>query len=77
MLCMATTEITINLPMGLSEDEAKLLLAMKLFELQKITLGQAAKMAGFSKRAFMEILGNYQVPVFNYSPQELQEELGL
>ena len=74
---MATTEITINLPMGLSEDEAKLLLAMKLFELQKITLGQAAKMAGFSKRAFMEILGNYQVPVFNYSPQELQEELGL
>ena len=45
----------------LSKDKTKLLLAIKLFDLQKITLGQAAKMAGFSKRAFMEILGNHHL----------------
>ncbi|MGH9762901.1 MAG: UPF0175 family protein [Blastocatellia bacterium] len=67
----------VALPPNLSEPEAKLLLAIKLYEVEKISLGQAAKLAGFSKRAFMEILGQYKVPVFNYSPEELRAELGL
>jgi predicted HTH domain antitoxin len=74
---MNTGELRITLPFQLSEDEARLLLAVKLYEVGKTTLGQAAKLAGFSKRAFMELLGRYQVPVFNYSPEELREELGL
>ncbi len=74
---MNTTELKLNLPPGLSEDEAKLLLAIKLYEVSKISLGQAAQMAGFSKRAFMEILGRYKIPIFAYSPEELREELGL
>lgn len=65
------------MPLAVSEDEAKMLLAVKLYEAGKVTLGQAAKMAGFSKRAFMEILGRYHVPVFNYSAAELREETGL
>ena len=72
---MATTELRIELPQSLSEDEAKLLLAVKLFEVGKVSLGQAAKMAELSKRAFMEILGRYGVPVFNYSPEELRREV--
>ena len=67
----------VSLPAGLSEEEAKILLAVKLYELGKASLGQAAKLAGFSKRAFIEILGRYQVPVFNYSAEELRQELGL
>ncbi len=74
---MSTTELKINLPLGLSEGEAKLLLAIKLYEVGKVSLGQAAKMAGFSKRTFMEILGQYCVPIFAYSPEELRQELGL
>ena len=74
---MNPTELKLNLPPGLSEDEAKLLLAIKLYEVSKISLGQAAQMAGFSKRAFMEILGRYKIPIFAYSPEELREELGL
>ncbi len=74
---MNTSELTINLPSGLSQDEVKLLLAIKLYETSKITLGQAAKMSGFSKRSFIEILGKSQIPVFNYSSEELREELGL
>jgi len=74
---MNTTELKVSLPHGLSEDEAKLMLAIKLYEIGKISLGQAAKIAGFSKRAFMEILGRYKIPIFAYSPEELREELGL
>ena len=72
---MATTELRIELPPSLSEDEAKLLLAVKLFEVGRVSLGQASKMAELSKRAFMEILGRYGVPVFNYSPEELRLEV--
>ncbi|HKQ08891.1 MAG TPA: UPF0175 family protein [Blastocatellia bacterium] len=74
---MNTVEMTVTLPSTLSEDEARLLLAIKLYEVSKVSLGQAAKMAGLSKRAFMEMLGHYRVPVFNYSPDALREELGL
>lgn len=74
---MNTVEFKVNLPLGLSEDKAKLLLAIKLYEVGKISLSKAAKLAGFSKRTFMEILGRYEVPVFAYSPEELREELGL
>ena len=74
---MNTVELKVNLPLGLSEDEAKLLLAIKLYEVGKISLSKAAKLAGFSKGTFMEILGRYGVPVFAYSPEELREELGL
>ncbi len=74
---MSVTELRVELPPNLSEDEAKLLLAVKLYEVGKVSLGQAARLAGFSKRAFMEVLGRYQVPVFNYSPEELRQEIDL
>jgi predicted HTH domain antitoxin len=72
---MSATEFKVDLPSNLSENEAKLLLAIKLYEVGKASLGQAAKVAGFSKRAFMEELGRYKVPVFSYPPEELQQEL--
>jgi predicted HTH domain antitoxin len=74
---MNVSELKVNLPPGLSEDEAKLFLAIKLYEVSRVSLGQAAQLAGYSKRSFMEILGKYQVPIFAYSPEELREELGL
>ena len=74
---MTAVELKVDLPMNVSADEAQLLLAIKLFEVGKVTLGQAAKISGFSKRAFMEILGRYHVPVFNYSAEDLRQELGL
>ncbi len=72
-----TKEMKISIPSTLSQEETKLLLAVKLYEVGRVSLGQAANLAGFSKRAFMEILGRHQVPVFNYSADELREEIGL
>jgi predicted HTH domain antitoxin len=42
-----------------SEEEARLLLAIKLYELGRLSLGQSAKLAGYSKRAFIELLEKY------------------
>ena len=60
---MGAVNLKVELPSSLSGDEAKTFLAIKLYEVGKVSLGQAAKIAGHSKRAFMEILGRYQVPV--------------
>jgi predicted HTH domain antitoxin len=76
-MIVSVYEVRIELPESLSEEEAKTLLAVKSFEVGKLTLGQASRMAELSKRAFLEILGRYKVPVFNYSPEELRRELGL
>ncbi len=72
---MGAVNLKVELPSSLSGDEAKTFLAIKLYEVGKVSLGQAAKIAGHSKRAFIEILGHYQEPVFNYSPEELQQEI--
>ena len=72
---MVTRGITFELPPGVSDHEAKLVLSMKLFEMGKATLGQAARLAGFSKRAFMEILGQHKIPVFDYPAEDLAREL--
>lgn len=72
---MNTVEMKFQLPMTLSEDEVRLLLAVKLFEVGKVSLGQAAKIAGFTKRSFIDVLGRYGVPVFNYSADDLEQEI--
>jgi predicted HTH domain antitoxin len=67
--------LQIELPPEISENEAQLLLAIKLYELGRVSLGQAAKVAGYSKRAFIEVLGKYGVTVVAYAPEELREEV--
>ena len=62
------TTLTLNLPKTVKFEERELvmILATKLYEQGKLSLGQAAELAGLSKRAFMEVLGDYGVSVFNY-----------
>ena len=69
--------ITLNIPdsVYIDEKEARTLLAAKLYEKGSLSLGQAAELAGYSKRAFMEILGDYDVSVFNYSDEELETDI--
>jgi len=61
--------------MNVSDQEARLAMAVRLFQKGTISLGQAAGLAGFSKRGFIDILGHEGIPVVNYSVNELQEEL--
>ena len=71
------TTLTLNLPktIKLEESELVLILATKLYEQGRLSLGQAAELAGLSKRAFMDILGDYGVSVFKYSADELEKDL--
>ena len=67
--------LTLEIPDFLDERDTKTLLAAKLYEKGTLSLGQAADLAGYSKRTFMELLGNYDVSVFNYSEEDLKQDL--
>lgn len=69
--------ITLNIPdsVELDEKETKTFLAAKLYEKSSLTLGQAADLAGYTKRTFMELLGNYDVSLFNYSEEDLEKDI--
>jgi predicted HTH domain antitoxin len=49
---------------------------VKWYELGKISQGRAAEILGLSRRAFIDLLGRYQVSPFQYTPDELMHELG-
>ncbi len=72
---ISTSELRVELPLSLGPEEARLFMALKGFEMGRLTLGQAAKVAGHSKRAFMEVLGRHHIPVMNYPAEELEREL--
>ncbi|MCA1624828.1 MAG: UPF0175 family protein [Acidobacteria bacterium] len=70
-----TIELTLPKSVDVSDFEIKMIVASKLFELGKLSSGQAAEVAGLSKRAFLELLGKYNVSIFGYDEKELQEDL--
>lgn len=69
--------ISLNIPENfeLQETELKILLAGELYERQKLSLGQAAEMAGLSKRTFIEILGKYGFSIFSQSENDLLSDI--
>jgi predicted HTH domain antitoxin len=82
---MKTEEITLKYPTGfehavhLSKEELeqhiRLMAALKMFELGKVSSGKAAELAGMSRIEFIEVCGRYRVSVFNYSPEKIEEEI--
>jgi predicted HTH domain antitoxin len=74
-ISMQTAQMTIRLPLNVSEEDAEFLLAVKLFETNKLSLGQAAELSGYSYRAFLEVLRQNKIPVVNYPASDLEKEL--
>ncbi len=68
-------EVKLPTDLGISDFEVKMIVASKLFEQGKLLSGQAAEIVGFSKRAFLELLGKYGVSVFGYRAEELEKDL--
>ncbi len=66
--------LTLQIPDDLDERYAKTFLAAKLFEKGDLSLGQAADLAGYTKRTFMELLANYDVSIFNYTEIDLTND---
>lgn len=69
--------LTLNIPddLEITNNEAALLLASKLYEQGKLSIGQAAQVTGYSKRTFIELLGNNDVSLFSTDEEELKNDL--
>jgi predicted HTH domain antitoxin len=53
------------------EQEAKMAMAVKLFEMRQLSSGLAAKLAGMDRVAFLLSLHHYGVPMIDLDEQEL------
>lgn len=72
---MRTIEIHIPDEIDLKDGDFSMIIASKLYEDGKLTAGQAAEVAGLSKRTFIELLGKYGVSVFSTSLSELGSDI--
>lgn len=61
-----------SLRLGLGKD-----LALQLFENGSITLPKAARIAGLSVSAFMDLLARLDIPAVDYPADELTDEVAL
>lgn len=57
------------------EEELRFLLAVKLFEIHRLSLGKAAEFCGMVKLRFMFELGRLHIPVVNLSEDQIADEL--
>jgi len=62
------------LPPFVDADEGRLMMALKFYELGRLSLGQASELAGHTKRGFIEVLGHHGIPVVDYAVDELAGE---
>lgn len=67
--------LTVDLPLSIDPERARLLLAIRLFEEGDVSLGYAAEMADYSVRTFVELLGKRGIPVVVYPASDLDDEL--
>lgn len=69
--------LTINIPAQINTKifDVQIYLAAKLYEDAILSAGQAAEIAGISKRAFIELLGHYGVSSFGESVSDLKSDI--
>ena len=71
--------LELNLPKTLieeiGENELRLYLAMMLYKERKLSISQAAKVAGLTLSDFIYELGKHKIGFTNITEEELEEEL--
>lgn len=69
--------VTLNIPdsLDVSSNDLAMLVASQLYEHGKLSLGQAAEVAGLTKRTFAELLGKYNVSLFNFPASEIANDV--
>ena len=72
---MRTIHLSIPDSVDKNDNELVMIIASKLYEDGTLSSGQAADLAGLSKRAFIELLGKYGVSVFNTSIEDLESDI--
>lgn len=72
---MRTIEVNIPDDLDMKDFDFLMFLATKLYEDEKLSLGQASKIVGISKRTFIELLGKYGVSIFSDSVTDLHSDI--
>ena len=57
------------------EAEAKMAMAVKLFEMKRLSSGMAARLAGMDRVAFLLSLHRYGVNMIDLTPEELLADI--
>jgi len=57
------------------EQEMLLILAVKLYELGRLSSGAAANLAGIPRTVFLSKLGDYGINTFSFTEAEIAEDL--
>lgn len=82
---MNTTTISVDIPsdilLALNENETelstnlKLLLAIRMYHLQKLTIGKAAQLAGLSRYEFETLLSSHEIPISNLTLCDVEKDV--
>jgi len=72
---MRTIQLNIPDSVDKNDNELMMIIAAKLYEDGTLSSGQAAELAGLSKRSFIEMLGKYGVSVFSTSIDDLESDI--
>lgn len=69
--------LTLEIPdtLDLDNRDIAMLVSTRLYEQGRLSLGQAAEVAGLSKRTFAELLGKYEVSIFNFPASDLSKDV--
>ena len=69
--------MNLNIPdnVEINNNELTVIVATRLYEIGKLSLGQASEMIGCSKSSFIELLGKYNISVFNYLTSDLESDV--
>jgi len=55
--------------------EATKVIAVKLYEMGKLSSGRAAELAGVSRISFLQSLAEFGAPIFDLTKEELKKDL--
>ena len=69
--------LSLNVPDSLDVDnrDIAMLVSTQLYKEGRLSLGQAAEVAGLTKRTFAELLGTYNVSIFNFPASEISNDV--
>jgi predicted HTH domain antitoxin len=70
-----TLQVKLPPKFNLNKAEIKVILAGELYERGTLSIGQAAEIAGLTKRAFIEIMGKYGYSLFSKSVDDVLSDI--
>ncbi len=71
------TRLALKISPELLANELRMLAAVKLYELGRLSSGAAAKLAGIPRVVFLNRLADYGVDTFKQTEDQLKQEAGL